>query len=90
MLGGQGVLTGCTIAAIFTINITTSNRVMVFAQSRAASSQNFYSTANCFMDLDAGVTFTCVLNATGEVGDTDDVFGAATNIFTGMWGYLSC
>ncbi len=90
MLGGQGVLTGCTIAAIFTINITTSNRVMVFAQSRAASSQNFYSTANCFMDMDAGDTFTCVLNATGEVGDTDDVFGAATNIFTGMWGYLSC
>lgn len=73
------LLVGCTIAAYLTVLISTSNRNYVSSISRAASSvqfpQQFCVSA---ADMDAGDTAKITVNATGEAGDTDDLYGDAT------------
>lgn len=88
--GAQATLVGCTIASAMGLSIETSNRNYINSSTRAASNQNFNMQVNNLCDMDAGDTFVCSISATGESGNTDDVFGNASHVFTAMYGNLVC
>ena len=90
ILGAQVTVVGCTIATFLNINLITSNRSVILYQGRAASAANFYNQSCALLDMDSGDTFTSNCLAAGEAGDTDDIFGQVTDLFTGMWGSLQC
>jgi len=75
---GYTLLVGCTIASLLGCTLVTSNRSYLFQVGRTAAATNFGCPISVLVDMDAADTQTLAIVATGEAGDTDDIYGAAT------------
>ncbi len=89
-LQGQFFVTGNTISTVFFCTIVTSNRAYVNTKTRAASATDYTSDSTTLADMDLGDTATLSITVTGEAGNTDDIFGAATSGASHFCGYLAC
>lgn len=87
-LTAQASVIGCTVATTFTMRISTSNRLYTNTIARAAGTGQWTPMVTCFADMDAGDTATAIVFVSGEAGDTDDIFGHATDAYTYFSGYL--
>lgn len=81
-------LVGCTVATIISHAIVTSNRTYSYSWGRTASPADLAACISQLCDMDAGDTATFTVLSVGEAGDTDDVSGNATNMITGVSGFL--
>ena len=89
-LQGQFFVTGNTISTVFFCTIITSNRAYVNTKTRGASAADYTSDSTTLADMDLGDTATLSITVTGEAGNTDDIFGAATSGASHFCGYLAC
>jgi hypothetical protein len=82
--------TGCTIATTFQLKTTTSNRTFFVYLAKGAAATDEQNVSSYLCDMDAADTATIIVIVSGEVADTVDIFGAATNPFTSFGGFLAC
>ena len=83
-------ITDCTTGTGASIQITTSNRNYFSSDRRSASAFNENGSMTCYADMDAGDTATVTVFGWGDAGNTQDVLGHATNVWTGFCGHLIC
>ena len=84
-LRAQLVLTKTTQTGVITLSIVTTSKTYSSVITRAASGDDQLISISTFANMSATDTAHVTITATGEVGDTDDVFGSATptTYFTG-------
>ncbi|HUX79962.1 MAG TPA: hypothetical protein VMW10_09505, partial [Alphaproteobacteria bacterium] len=87
-LTGSATIIDCTAATGMSISCVTSNRTYLRPFARAAGAQNLNNTVSINADMDSADTAVIQVLSTGEGGDTNDVFGAATNNNTSFGGFL--
>jgi hypothetical protein len=90
-ISGLAVGTGCTIATKIVGALTTSNRFyQTEGNLRPASNNDIGINFSFLVDMDAADTATYAIVITGEAGNTVDIAGNATNVYTGIQGNLVC
>lgn len=88
-VNAQALVIGCTIASTFNLSIVSSNRTYLFQLARTAGTQNFGLNGSALVDMDASDTFHVTIQVSGEVADTDDIYGDGTPT-TSISGFLAC
>lgn len=88
-LAGSALLVGNAANVQTTFNIVTSNRTYSTASGHGSTGQNTSGFGDSVCDMDSGDTATFTITASGEAGNTADVFGSA-NAETRVSGYLIC
>lgn len=88
-LAGSALLTGNAANVQTTFNINTSNRVYSTLNGHGSTGQNLSGFGDSVCDMDAADTATFTISASGEAGNTADVFGSG-NAETRVSGFLIC
>ena len=85
----SALMIGATISTGSTLTLTTSNRSWVLnGTSRPAGTPDMYSSGSAIVDMDASDTAKINIAAFGEVGNTVDIYGSGSPIFTWFTGQL--
>jgi len=83
-------LTGCTIADQIAVTIVTTSRTYWRNLIRAASARDLNINISLLVPMTAADTAYIQVYGLGEAGDTDDVYGSATNNYTFFSVFLAC